>query len=86
MVLKNADQDISKHTHTFVLKLIFSINEGMPKSSSSKLITRTVKFHPYKYTTHELQQSLNHSRKTVQTKFQGIIKISCPEESKTPFA
>ena len=48
----------------------------MPKSKALNLKIRTVKFHPYNYTTPELQQSLNHGRKEAQTKSKDVLKRS----------
>ena len=61
------------------------MNEVMPKSKTLNPKTQTVKFHPYHYTTTELQQSFNHGRKTVQTKSQDVLKRSCPADFETPF-
>ena len=61
------------------------MDEVKPKSKALNLKTQTVKFHPYKYTTHELQQSFNHGRKTEQTKSRDDLKRSCPADFKTPF-
>ena len=61
------------------------MNEVMLKTKALNLKTQTVKFHPYKYTTPELQQSFIHGRKTTQTKSLDVLKRSCPADFKTPF-
>ena len=58
------------------------MNEVIPKSQALNLKTWTVKFHPYKYTTPELQKSFIHGRKTVQTNSQDVLKRSCPADFK----
>ena len=49
-------------------------------SSMNEMITdmfqaHKLKFHPFDYTTHELQQALNHIRRTLQTKMRDDLKI-----------
>ena len=55
------------------------------KSVTFVLQKHKLKFHPFKYATHELKQTLNHGRRTVQTASWGALKRSCPAELKTPF-
>ena len=61
-----------------------SMNESLPKSITFMLQTHKLKFHHCEYATHELQQALNHGRRTVQTNILAVLDRYCPADFKTP--